>query len=467
MSISIKSATQGLRRTGKFFLNSTHFSTLVVTVAVIGAALFFANITPASLPEPTTLNNFEQEAESYLLKFEQTEELQTTAQVWPEEYTTIAGELRSGDTLSDALRRSGIEEQLRSRIIGALGGLLDFRSLRPRDRFSLILDGNGQLAEYSYESGPLEIYRVWPDDEQKLQAERVSVTLERRTTQIVGQVTSSLFAAFQVHGESPRLIYSFADIFASHIDFNVEVQPGDRFSLVFEKYFKDDEFVGYGHLLSASYQRADGEHFEAFRYQSEKTNSSFFDREGNELGASFLRSPVPMARVTSGFTYRRKHPILDVVRPHLAVDLAAPEGTPVMSTADGRVAFRAMNGGNGNMVIIDHGNGYRSVYAHLSGFRRGLKVGDRVRQKDIIGYVGSTGLATGPHVCYRIQENGRYVDPMGLKFKPRSVLEGAELAALHEQIEQLSGWAQNRGEQKQVLKVRNVTLRPEERLSLL
>ncbi len=467
MSIIIKSTMQSIKRTCEFFINSTHFSTIIVTVAVVGAVLFFANITPASLPDRATLATLEQESEDYLRKLEQSQARQETTPAWPEEYATISGELQSGDTLSDALRRSGIGEPVRSQIIGALSGRLDFRTLRPRDRFTAILDGNGELAEYRYEAGPLEIYRVWRNGDNELLAEQASVNLERRTKQISGEVTSSLFAAFEPLGESSRLVYSFADIFASHIDFNVEVRAGDRFALVFEKYFKNGEFVGYGRLLNARYQRADGELFEAFSYQSKTTPASYFDREGNELGASFLRSPVPMARVTSGFTYRRKHPILDVVRPHLAVDLAAPTGTPVISTADGRVAFRAMNGGNGNMVIIDHGNGYRSVYAHLSGFRRGLQVGDRVRQKDIIGYVGATGLATGPHVCYRIQENGRYVDPLGLKFKPRSVLEGAELAALHDQIDQLAAWAENLAEPKKVLRVHNITLRPEERLTLL
>lgn len=474
MSAPIKNTAQGIKRTWNFFVNSAHFPTIFVTVAVVGAALFFANITPASLPEPAPISTFEQETARYLTRLAQTEEAaeatgsdHESANPWPTSYTRVEGSLQNGDTLSNALRRGGIEEPVRSRIIGALTGLLDFRSLRPRDRFTVVIDESGDLVEYHYEAGPLDVYRVQRTADNSLQAEKVGVSLERRTKKIAGEVTSSLFAAFQPHGESPRLVYTFADIFASHIDFNVETRAGDRYSLVFEKYYKNEEFVGYGRLLSASYQQVGGEVLEAFHYESAATPTSYFDRNGNELGASFLRSPVPMARVTSGFTYRRQHPILNVVRPHLAIDLAAPEGTPVMATADGRVVFRAMNGGNGNMVTIDHGNGYRSFYAHLSGFRRGLKVGDRVRQKDLIGYVGSTGLATGPHVCYRIQHHGQYVNPLALKFKPRSVLAGAELAAFSNQIQELTSLAQNIGAETRVLKVRNITLKPEERLTLL
>jgi len=474
MLTHIKSAIQHFKRTCNFFVNSSHFLTLFVTVAMAGAALFFANITPASLPEPMALSTLEQATDRYLERLGPSRQELTAAGLeqrptssWPEDYKIVEGVLQAGDTLSIALRRVGIEEAVRTQIIRALAGLLDFRTLRPNDRFKVVLDGNGELVESRYETGPLDVYRVNRAADNSLQAEKVNVSLERRTMKISGEVTSSLFAAFQPHGENPRLVYTFADIFASHIDFNLETRAGDRYSLVFEKYYKNGEFVGYGRLLSASYQMVGGETLEAFRYESPDTPASYFDRDGNELGASFLRSPVPTARVTSGFTHQRLHPILNVVRPHLAVDLAAPEGTPVMATADGRVVFRAMNGGNGNMITIDHGNGYRSSYAHLSGFRRGLKVGDRVRQKDIIGYVGSTGLATGPHVCYRIQHNGEYVNPLALKFKPRSVLAGAELAAFQTQVKEITRLAKKGGESQALLKVKEITLEPEERLTLL
>lgn len=481
MTRNIASVIQSTKRTLVFFVNSVHFSTITVTVVAVTAALFFANITPASLPDSRTLVTLNESAADHLARLAaaqqdgeeaglESEAAARAEQSWPADYQRIEGELARGDNLAAALRRVGLDEALRSQVITGLAGLLDFRSLRPGDRFFAILDQDGQLVEFRYQSGPLDIYRLGRlghDPDQKLQAEKMAVNLERRTKKLAGEVGSSLFAAFQPLGESPRLLYSFADIFSSHIDFNVETRSGDRFQLIFEKYYQGEQFVGYGRIISARYEMAAGEVYEAFRYESAETPVSYFDREGNELGASFLRSPVPMARVSSGFTYRRLHPILNVVRPHLAVDLAAPEGTPVMATADGRVVFRAMNGGNGNMVTIDHGNGYRSSYAHLSGFRRGLKVGDRVRQKDIIGYVGSTGLATGPHVCYRIQHNGQYVNPLALKFKPRSVLAGAELAAFQSHVNDLVRLADDLGRRGRVLQVRQITVEPEDRLVLL
>lgn len=472
MSITLKSSLHGLKRTLKFFLNSNHFPTLAGVVIMVTAALLFANITPASLPDALdSLDSPDAPAlapTTVLPADTSQEETAGSREVfsWPEEYTQIDGRLQAGDTLNKALRRSGLDAATSREVINALDGQLDFRSLRPRDRFELIVDEAGVLVEYRYQSGPLEVYRVHRNADHGLEAERMAVSLERRTKKIAGQVNSSLPGAFQPHGESPRLAYAFADIFASRIDFNVEIRRGDSYQLVFEKYYRDDEFVGYGRLLKARYQRVNGEVLEAFYYETPET-ASHFDAEGHELGASFLRSPVPMARVTSGFTYARRHPILDTTRPHLAVDLAAPHGTPVMASADGRVVFRQRDGGNGNIVTIDHGNGYRSSYAHLSRFGEGLRVGDRVRQKDIIGYVGATGLATGPHVCYRIQKNGRYVDPMGLEFTPRSVLEGAELAAFREHTREISQLAAALADDEQVLKARHITVDPDQRLTML
>ncbi|MDZ7640760.1 MAG: peptidoglycan DD-metalloendopeptidase family protein [Desulfurivibrio sp.] len=456
----------------KFFVNSTHFPTVAVAVTVVTAALLFANITPASLPDRPEPLAYSPELPAVTVVPPAPALRPTTAPTtgkdagWPEDYTLIDGQLQSGDSLNDTLRRGQLTTDDRRAVIDALAGLLDFRSLRPGDRFQVVLDEHKELVEYRYQSGPLETYRVYRQADHRLQAEKMAVQLTRRTKQISGRIDSSLLAAFRPHGEKPRLAYAFAEIFASRFDFNVEIRRGDSYELVFEKYYHDEQFVGYGRLLKATYRRANGEVLTAFHYETKNT-ASHFDPEGRELGASFLRSPVPVARVTSGFTYARRHPILDQTRPHLAVDLAAPRGTPVMASADGRVVFRRRDGGNGNMVTIDHGNGYRSSYAHLNRFRKGLQVGDRVQQKDIIGYIGATGLATGPHVCYRIQKNGRYVDPMGLEFKPRSVLEGAELAAFRQHRQEITQLAAELADGPRVVKSREITVEPDQRLTML
>ncbi len=463
MSKPLKETIRSLGRSLKIFLNTSHFPTLVLTVVVTLAVVLFANITPASLPERRALPSLPGLAEKAL----KDDSLAALAGAdFPAGYTEINGTLQPGDTLGNALRRRQVSEQIRSQIINALDGHLDFRNLRPSDRYAVILDEAGELAAYRYESGPLDIYQVIRTPDNEFQTEKLAVPLEQRVVELAGRVESSLFAAFQPHGEEAKLIYTFADIFAARIDFNTETRNGDKFGLIFEKYYKDGEFVGYGRILSAKYQRRDGEVLEAFFYESEKTPGSYFDRQGHELGASFIRSPVPMGRVTSGFSPNRLHPVLNVVRPHLAVDLAAPVGTPVIAAADGRVVLAGWNGGYGNQVILEHANGYRTQYGHFSRIRPGLKVGDRVRQKEVIGYVGATGLATGPHVCYRVQHNGRFVDPLGLKFRPRSVLAGAELAGFQGQAEAVSKMAQGGGVGR-VVQVKNITVTPDRKIFLL
>ena len=205
---------------------------------------------------------------------------------------------------------------------------------------------------------------------------------------------------------------------------------------------------------------------EGFYHSPKKGYAAHYSPNGEELGTSFLRSPVAMGRLTSGFTWRRRHPILGVVRPHLGVDLAAPTGTPIMAAADGKVVFRGRRGGFGKQVVIKHPNGYKTYYGHLSRFARGLHNGLKVRQKDVIGYVGSTGRATGPHLDYRISQNNQYKNPFALKFKPRSVLSGAELAQFNQSTNQLVAMLDKSTSQK-ILYVRTFILKPHDSITLL
>ena len=342
-----------------------------------------------------------------------------------EKYVSRQGALKSGEGLDQALQRLKISADTRSELIRALACALDMRRLQPGDQYSLTLDKTGELKSGLYEVSPLEIYTLARTGD-NLAATRMAIPLEQRTVRITGRIDSSVFAAFTELGEEPKLIHAFADIFASKIDFNTEPRPGDRFEVVVDKYYKNGAFVGYGKILVARYQLQNTV-YEGFFYTSDSVRG-YFDSKGEELGTWFLRSPIPFGRVTSGFTHRRKHPILGITRPHLGVDLAAPRGTPVMAVSDGRIQFRGRNGGFGNQVVIGHANGYRTHYGHLSRFKKGITVGSRVKQKDIIGYVGSTGLSTGPHLDYRIQHNGVFRNPFSLKFKPRSILKNEELA---------------------------------------
>lgn len=348
----------------------------------------------------------------------------------------ISGELLKGDTLSKSFQRNKIPAKARTQVFEYLKQAMDFKKLRPGDRYSICIDENNELLKCSYEVSALESYTI-NKTESGYRVERDRKNLETKKIRLSGEVSTTLFNAFPDDIKTPKLVYAFADIFSSRIDFNTETRNGDTFDLIVEEYYLFDKFIGYGPVLAGKYERANGQVFEAFKYSPNKKRDGYFDRDGNALGSSFLRSPVGIGRVSSGFTRRRKHPILGVVRPHLGIDLAAPHGTPVMAAADGKIISLGTNGGFGKQIIIAHGNDYRTHYGHLSGFTRGLKTGSRVKQKQIIGYVGSTGLSTGPHLDYRMQQNGTFKNPFSIKHQPKSILQGDELANLQKSISTL------------------------------
>ncbi len=340
----------------------------------------------------------------------------------------INGKIRNGESFSHALLRMGLDSTVSRALIRGFSGRLDFRRCRPGEAFSVALDANGALLNGTYQKGPIEIYSLTPDSSSNsgFKVCREKVQVERRVMKLSGQVNSSLFLAFSKIGAGRRIAMAFFDIFASQIDFNTETWPGDHFDLIYEEYRKDGKFLGYGKIIAARYEGHLIEHEAYYFHPDGQDVGSYYDPEGRELGSSFLRSPLPVYRVTSTFTSRRFHPILKVYRPHYGVDLAAPVGTPVRAVADGRVTFVGWNGGFGRFVVIRHPGGIQTSYGHLYRFGKGIRKGVRVTQKQIIGYVGASGLATGPHLDYRIKINGRYVNPFSLKFRPKSTLRGAQ-----------------------------------------
>jgi len=381
-------------------------------------------------------------------------------------HTLVEGELQSGDTLSKSLSRYNIDPTVREQILNNLASCLDFRRLRPKDKYRVFLDDQGQLLRCEYETGPLESYSITKSADTFV-AQRDSINVSIKTCMIEDSISTSLFDAFAKNQMKAPLVYAFADIFSSRIDFNTELQKNDTFQLVFEKYFKDDEFIGYGNILYARYQQQDGETFEGFFYQPDGSKAgAYFDADGEELGTSFIKSPVPLGRVTSTFSYRRIHPISGVMRPHLGVDLAAPIGTPVMATADGTVSYVGFKGGFGRQIIISHPGGYKTYYGHLSRFSNGLQRGSAVTQKEIIGYVGSSGISTGPHLDYRVQQLGAFHDPFSLEFKPKSVLMGKNLVIFKSHIAALTGLIESSPD-PEILYVRHLLIKSDEQLTML
>lgn len=381
-------------------------------------------------------------------------------------HTLVEGELQSGDTLSKSLTRYNIGPEVRQQILDNLASCLDFRRLRPKDKYRVFLDDQGQLLRCEYETGPLESYSITRNADTFV-AQRDSINVSIKTCMIEDSISTSLFDAFSKNQMNAPLIYAFADIFSSRIDFNTEIQKDDTFQVVVEKYFKEDEFIGYGNILYARYQQQSGGTYEGFFYQADaSTAGSFFDADGRELGTSFIKSPVPLGRVTSKFSLRRIHPISGIIRPHLGVDLAAPVGTPVMATADGTVSYIGFQGGFGRQIVISHPGGYKTYYGHLSRFSKGLNRGSTVTQKQIIGYVGSSGISTGPHLDYRVQQLGNFHDPFNLEVKPKSVLTGETLVSFKSHITALTGLLESSPDPEN-LYVRHLLIKPDEQLTML
>ncbi|HET7704590.1 MAG TPA: peptidoglycan DD-metalloendopeptidase family protein, partial [Thermoanaerobaculia bacterium] len=238
-------------------------------------------------------------------------------------------------------------------------------------------------------------------------------------------IETSLYEAITSAGEHPALVQQLIDIFQWDIDF-FALQRGDTFSLVVDKKFANDEPVGYGPILAARFVH-DGTPYEAFRHEAPDGRAGYYTRSATPVRKQFLRAPLKFTRITSGFSKRRFHPVLNYFRPHYGVDYGAPTGTPVMTTADGVIVEMGYKGGEGNLVRVRHTSRTETWYLHLSRFKKGLKRGSKVVQGDVIGYVGSTGLASGPHLDYRVRESGKWLDPLKLRSITPDPLRGDSL----------------------------------------
>jgi len=225
-----------------------------------------------------------------------------------------------------------------------------------------------------------------------------------------GTVESSLFQSVAAMGEAPSLAVVVADVFRWDVDFIRDVQDGDNFSILVEKRSRDGRFKNYGRVLGATFTNK-GKLYEAFLFRGVSGNESHYNAKGESLRKTMLKAPLAFTRITSGYSPGRLHPIFHDVRPHEGVDYAAPTGTPVKSVGDGVISQKGWRGGYGNTLSIRHGTSLESQYAHLSGYARGMTVGGRVRQGQVIGFVGMTGWATGPHLDFRLKQNGRFINP--------------------------------------------------------
>ena len=333
--------------------------------------------------------------------------------------------LRRGDTLLVALGRGGLDRRASTGIADALrANGADLRRLKPLDELEITWTLEGDPIAVRWEPSPWLGFAAVATDT-GWEVRRAETQPDVRVEAVSGEVRRSLFESVDALGESAQLVLELVEMFSSEFDFTADTRPGDRFRLLVEKRYAGDEFVDYGQVLVAQYV-SDGKVLTGIGFEPTGGRSGYYDLGGRSLKKTFLKSPLEFTRVTSGFTYARPHPILGGVRPHLAVDYAAPVGTPVRAVADGSVLVAGWNGGNGIQVHLRHRSGYETVYNHLSKLAPGVRAGGKVTQRQVIGYVGSTGLSTGPHLDYRVAKDGRFVNPLGEKFIPGQPLDGAE-----------------------------------------
>jgi len=320
------------------------------------------------------------------------------------------GELDKNESLYLSLLRKKVPPPLIHRLTSTLSGSFDLKKSLPGDSYTLITTSDSILF-FEYQKGMEEKCEV-KEQNGNLEASVVPVEFNHIVRSMKGEMESSLWESMINQCESPELILKFTEVFEWDIDFLTEPRKGDSFRLIFEEYHKDGKFVKYGDILAAEYTPAFGGTRQAVLYQDLTGHKDYYDLSGKSLKKAFLKSPLNYRRISSRFSYSRFHPIFKRRQPHLGVDYAAPVGTPVVASGDGVVVYAGWKRGFGRLVQIKHPNGFVTSYGHLSRFVKGIRRGVKVDQKDLIGYVGSTGCSTGPHLDYRVKANGRYVNPL-------------------------------------------------------
>jgi murein DD-endopeptidase MepM/ murein hydrolase activator NlpD len=347
---------------------------------------------------------------------------------------TIEGDVKERSTLFQSLSGKNIPLRWIDLIVSKLKPYVNFKKIKG-GTYRFITDVKGELVKFIYEASPTEIYEI-EKDPQGYVAQRKKVLLETHLVKVVGEIRSSLFEAMDAVGEQDPLTIAFAEILAWEIDFYKDSREGDRFKVVVEKIYKGDQFIQYGTLHAVEYQRGE-KIIRGIRYKD-----GYYNEKGISLRKAFLKVPLRFNRISSKFSRARKHPILGGMRPHFGVDYAAPPGTPIWAVADGTVTSCGWNNGFGNQVILRHTNGYTTCYGHLSSFGSGIRKGGRVKQQQVIGYVGSTGLSTGPHLDYRLLKDGQFRNPLKETFIPGIPIEKREVGMFEKRRDEMLIWLQ-------------------------
>jgi len=326
--------------------------------------------------------------------------------------------VKSGDNLSSVFARMGLNDRDIYELFDGNKSAKDLRSIVPGQKFDFLVDSQGKLQELTYYKNVLDSLK-FTRNETGFSSELTSLKPEIKRSFRQGTINSSLFLAGKQAGLPINLTMELANIFGYDVDFAQDIQKGDQFKVMFEEQYLSNKKIGTGVILSAEFTNA-GKTYRAVRYTSKDGVTRYYTPDGKGMNKAFLRMPVDFARISSGFSLGRRHPVLNTIRAHKGTDYAAATGTPIRATGDGKIIFAGRKGGFGNCIVIQHGQGYETLYGHLSKFGKSVGNGTRVSQGQVIGYVGMTGLASGPHLHYEFHVNGQVRNPVTVDL-PKSV----------------------------------------------
>jgi len=343
--------------------------------------------------------------------------------------------VKSGENLSSIFSEMDLNPEDLHKIVHANATGKMFANVAPGQDVIATISPSGELEELTYSKNPFETLIATRHDND-FDVKLLSKHVDYQATSAKGVIKSSLFEDGKKAGLPEKLILKMADIFAWDIDFALNLKDDDQFTVIYEKLFVDGKEFDTGEILAAEFVNQ-GKTYTAVRFEDNQGNTGYYTPDGNGLRKAFLQTPMDFAKISSQFDLHRLHPILNTIRAHKGVDYSAPVGTPVKTTSDGKIIFRGQKNGYGNVVEIQHGQKYSTLYAHLSGFKSGQKLGSLLKQGEVIGYVGQTGLATGPHLHYEFRIDGQHVNPVTAKL-PRSIpMDKALMAKFNQQTQPL------------------------------
>jgi len=356
-------------------------------------------------------------------------------QIIEPELNTLSHTIKSGESLSSIFSTLDLSKKDLHNLIHANELGKQFASIRPGKNLLVTTDSEGLLQKLSYKKNNIDTLTALRSNN-SFTIEMISKNIEKQITNAQATINSSLFLDGKDAGLSDGMIMELASIFAWDIDFALSVRKGDQFTVVYEKQFVEGKEISAGNIISAEFINQDHT-FTAVRFEDDKGHASYFTPDGKSMRKAFLRTPIEFARVSSHFNLKRRHPVLNRIRAHKGVDYAARTGTPIKTTGDGKIVYRGRKGGYGRVVIVQHGQKYSSLYAHMSNYKRGQKVGSHVKQGETVGYVGKSGLATGPHLHYEFRVNGVHRNPLTVKLPHAKPIKKSLLAEFKKQTQPL------------------------------